>query len=248
MKRKSDEKRVEEVVNQTHPFVFEINNELVVPDYLRDTYWWAYLHPLGVKFFDHTLIVNSILFGNYKKLRDAVVDELGVETGDVLQMAAVYGNISAKIANKITDANRLDVVDVAPIQLQNLSRKLGDYKNVQLIHQDSTALELQADSYDTVLVFFLLHEVPDVQKSRVLEQAIKTVKPDGKIIIVDYHQPKLFSPWRYMMIPVLKLLEPFAMSLWKREIISWLPEKFVAKKISKQTYFWGLYQKITIDV
>jgi len=245
---KNEEKLMTQEVNQSHPFVFEVNKELKIPDYLDETYWWAYLHPKGVSFFDHSFVVDSILFGNYKKLRDTVVNNLNADTGNVLQMAAVYGNISVKIANKITDANQLDVVDVAPIQLQNLSRKLATCNNVSLIHQDSTALEISDKSYDTVLVFFLLHEVPDEKKYQVLAEATRVVKPGGQIVIVDYHKPKNLSPWRYLMVPVLKILEPFAMSLWKRDIISWLPEKFVAQKITKETYFWGLYQKVVIDI
>ncbi len=245
---KNKEKLVTHPVSQSHPFVFEVNKELKIPDYLDETYWWAYLHPKGVKFFDHSFIVDSILFGNYRKLRDTVVNNLDADTGNVLQMAAVYGNISVKIAEKITDANQLDVVDVAPIQLQNLSRKVADCNNVNLIHQDSTDLEIGDLSYDTVLVFFLLHEVPDDQKYQVLAEATRVVNPGGQIVIVDYHKPKNLSPWRYFMIPVLKFLEPFAMSLWKREIISFLPENFVARKITKETYFWGLYQKVVIDI
>ncbi len=243
---KSEEKTVEKVMQQSHPFVFKVNNNLLVPDYLRETYWWAYLHPRGVKFFDHIFIINCILFGNYKKLMDSVLDELDINTGNVLQMAAVYGNISSNIAEKISDANCLDVVDVAAIQLQNLSRKVSRCSNVRLIHQDSTALNLEAESYGCILVFFLLHEVPDYKKSNVLQQAIKMVKPGGQIIIVDYHRPRAFSPMRYLLYPVLKLLEPFALSLWKREIISWLPKQFVARKITRCTYFWGLYQKVII--
>ena len=31
-----------------------------VPAYLRETYWWAYLHPRAVKIFEHQWIVNLI--------------------------------------------------------------------------------------------------------------------------------------------------------------------------------------------
>ena len=95
---KSEENFIYQTSNQTHPFVFEINNELPIPDYLDESYWWAYLHPNGVKFFDKTWVVNSILFGNYNKLRDNIVNDLDENAGNILQLAAVYGNISAKIA------------------------------------------------------------------------------------------------------------------------------------------------------
>ncbi|RLA01277.1 MAG: methyltransferase [Gammaproteobacteria bacterium] len=245
---KSEEKVINQTIAQSHPFVFEVNKDIEIPEYLNKTYWWAYLHPRGVKFFDSTWMVNSILFGNYKKLRDNLLDDLDEDTGDILQVAAVYGNITPKIAKKITDENRIDVIDVAPIQLQNLSKKIVGYNNVQLFHQDACNLTLKPQSYQVVLLFFLLHEVPDDKKTEVLEQALKMTKPGGKIIVVDYHKPSVFSPMRYFMTMVLGLLEPFALSLWKNEVASWLPNGCKVKKITKETRFTGLYQKVVIDV
>ena len=34
-----------------------------IPDYLRDTYYWAYLSPLGVALLDHPIVVWTILWG-----------------------------------------------------------------------------------------------------------------------------------------------------------------------------------------
>ena len=63
---------------------------------------------------------------------------------------------------------------------------------------------------------------------------------------MDYHKPKAYSPWRYLMVPVLTQLEPFAMDVWNHEIASWLPEGAPVAKIEKQTYFAGLYQKVVV--
>jgi len=243
---KSEESLVIEEPVCNSPFVFEVNKDIKIPPYLHETYWWAYLHPNGVKLFDSTWMVNSILFGNYKRLRDNVLADLNEDSGDILQLAAVYGNISPKIAEKITPENRLDVVDVAPIQLQNLSKKITALNNVRLIHQDASQLSLTPHSYQTVLLFFILHEVPDETKQQVLTQATKMVKPGGNIVIVDYHKPSAFSPLKYLMWPVLKLLEPYAMSIWKNEVVSWLPKNSKLKAFTKDTFFTGLYQKIVI--
>lgn len=228
--------------------VFEKDDAIKIPDYLDKTYWWAYLHPQCVKFFDQFWVINTILFGNYKKLRNRLLDDLDESCGDILQLAAVYGDISLQIAKKITNKNRLDVVDVAPIQLQNLDNKLTNCDNVLLIHQDACKLTLKPQSYDRVIVFFLLHEVPDEKKYQILEQALRVLKAGGKITIIDYHKPDKFNPLRYLMKPVLTLLEPYASSLWQKEIISWVPESCNITKVSKETLFAGLYQKIDITL
>ena len=69
---------------------------------------------------------------------------------------------------------------------------------------------------------------------------------DGKVIFVDYHRPHLSNPFRYVMVPILTTLEPFAMDMWRGEISEWLPTDVGRLKIEKQTYFGGLYQKVVI--
>jgi hypothetical protein len=49
----------------------------VIPEYLHNTYWWAYLHPRAVHIFERQWLVNLILWGNFAKLRDAALQEMG---------------------------------------------------------------------------------------------------------------------------------------------------------------------------
>lgn len=230
------------------PAVYEVNNNLSVPKYLDETYWWAYLHPKGVAFFDKPLIVNGILFGNYRRLRDSVIRTILNSPGNVLQLAAVYGNISPRIAKAIAPEHQLDVVDVAEIQLKNLSRKVTSMQNVYLHHQDASSLELSIQDYEYVLLFFILHEVPDELKRGILREAFAHCKPGGKITIVDYHKPVAFSPMRYLMWPVLATLEPFALPMWHNDVRKWLPDEYEVASYEKKTYFGGLYQKIEITL
>lgn len=234
------------VSNRRTPAVFEVNSDLKVPKYLDETYWWAYLHPRGVNFFDKAPIVNGILFGNYHRLRDAVVKTISDNPGNVLQLAAVYGNITPTIAQAIGPDYQMDVVDVAAIQLQNLSTKLSGLNNVFLHHQDASELTLDQQDYEHVVLFFILHEVPDLLKTAILEQAFKHCRPGGKVTIVDYHKPKGYTPQRYFMYPVLSTLEPFALSMWHNSVESWLPNDFQYTSLEKETYFGGLYQKVEI--
>lgn len=90
---------------------------VAIPDYLRRHYWWAYIHPWAVAFFDHFWIVNLILLGNYRRLRDAALEAFGAKpSGKVLQVACVYGDITTRLAQRLSKSGgSLDVVDVLPI-------------------------------------------------------------------------------------------------------------------------------------
>lgn len=223
--------------------------DIPLPKYLEQTYWWAYLHPNGVRVFERQWLVNLILWGNFAVLRDAALEEMGSSIrGDVLQVACVYGDFSQQLARRLGSAGHLDVVDVAPVQLENLTSKVKDHSNVSLHHQDSTALGFADNSYDQVVVFFLLHEQPESARIRTIEEALRVTKPGGKVIFVDYHRPNWSNPFRYVMIPILAFLEPFALDLWRNDIAGWIGKPFCPKKLHKETFFGGLYQKVVITV
>ena len=98
-----------------------------VPHYLSAHYWWAYVHPNAVKLFERQWLVNLILWGNYRRLRDAALSEFGERLpGRSLQVACVYGDLTCRLTDRVAAAGgTLDVVDVLPIQLENLRSKLA---------------------------------------------------------------------------------------------------------------------------
>jgi ubiquinone/menaquinone biosynthesis C-methylase UbiE len=222
-----------------------------IPAYLQSTYWWAYLHPRAVHIFERQWLVNLILWGNFARLRDAALAEMGERiNGRVLQVACVYGDFTEHLVRRLGPTGSIDVIDVAPIQINNLHTKLHkagvDASRVTALLQDSSDLHFADASHDDVVVFFLLHEMPTEVRRKTVAEALRVTRPGGKLIFVDYHKPRAASPFRYLMVPVLTTLEPFAMDVWNHEIASWLPAGAAVAKIEKQTYFGGLYQKVVM--
>jgi SAM-dependent methyltransferase len=189
-----------------------------IPAYLSDTYWWAYVHPNAVSIFERQWLVNAILWGNFARLRNAALAELG------------------------------EVISGRTLQLSNLKRKLSATSPVTTYQRDSTALGFADGSYDQVIVFFLLHEQPADARRETLREALRVTKPGGKVVIVDYHGPHALHPLRYVFQPVLRMLEPFAIDLWRHHISEWLPESIAPTQLHKETFFGGLYQKVVINV
>ena len=68
------------------------------------------------------MLVNLILWGNYPRLSESALDELGDELpGATLQVACVYGDLTEQLcARAAAGGGRVDIVDVLPIQLANL--------------------------------------------------------------------------------------------------------------------------------
>jgi len=218
-----------------------------IPGYLKSVYWWAYIHPLAVRVFEREWLINLILLGNYRRLRDAALREFSAVTSlSVLQVACVYGDLTLQLRRRIAGRSALDVVDVLPIQLRNLQSKLPRDSRVSLYQRNSADLGFADATYDTALVFFLLHELPEDVRRTTLAEVLRVVRPGGKIVLVDYHRPSPWHPLRAIIRAVLGKLEPFALDLWRHELTHYLPEGFNFNRTVKETYFWGLYQKVVL--
>jgi ubiquinone/menaquinone biosynthesis C-methylase UbiE len=221
-------------------------DRIAVPAYLARTYWWAYVHPRAVWLFERQWLVNLILWGNFGRLRDAALDALGERLeGRTLQIACVYGDLTNRLRSRLGTGGSLDVVDILRVQLDNLARKLPGDPRVGLIQGDSAALDLPGASYDRALVFFLLHEQPEEVRRRTLAEALRVLKPGGRLVIVDYHRPRRANPLYWPMAAILRTLEPYALDLWRHDLAKWFPSR--VKRIEKRTCFGGLYQLVTVQ-
>ena len=211
-----------------------------IPRYLRETYTWAYLDPRGVRVLDHEWIVKTILWHQHRKLEQTTFAE--IDPGSrVLQTACVYGDFSPALARHIGEKGSLEVVDVARIQVDNCAEKLRDYPFASVRHLD--VLDLGECQYDVVCCYFLMHEMPDDCKRRLVDVALNSITPDGKVVFVDYHKPHWANPAKLMTSLVFDLLEPFAKGLWRQAIpdFCYQREQFHWRK---ETFFGGLFQKV----
>lgn len=214
------------------------------PDYLVRHYWWAYVNPLAVWAWDHVPIVNLILYGQYGRLREQALEALGLDlSGRTLQVTCCYGDFTPKLASRVArSGGTLDVIDVLPVQLAALERKLAAAAPVRTALMDATDLRVNDGSYDRAVMFFLLHELPASERRAALAEMIRVVKPGGEILLVDFGKPVGRHPFRYLWLPVLGLLEPFARDLWDHELEELAPAEM--RRVAwtdRRSYFGGLF-------
>ncbi|WP_413205183.1 rhodoquinone biosynthesis methyltransferase RquA [Rhodospirillum sp. A1_3_36] len=213
------------------------------PDYLRKTYTWAYLNPRHLPFLDRGVVVSAILWGNANRLMEAAFQEF--QPGDdVLQPAAVYGPFSKRLAKRLGADGRLEVRDVAPVQIAFTQRKMAGIPGVTV--RQGNAADPVGRQVDGVCCFFLLHEVPDDWKRRIIGSLLDAVRPGGKAVFVDYHQPAALHPLRPIMSGVFHWLEPYALGMMGKEIQEFT-DRAGAFTWRKETYFGGLYQKVVAE-
>jgi len=212
----------------------------VIPDYMQKIYYWAYLNPRNVRLLNRESVVRLILWQQHAKLRKAAFAE--IEAGQkVLQSTCVYGKYLPLLASHIGPAGHLDLVDIAEVQLLNARRNLQGHSNVTLHHAD--VMSLGDELYDSVVCYFLLHEIPDHHKRAATDVLLNKVRPGGKFICIEYHKPHWAHPLKPITSIVFDTLEPFAKGMWRHEIRDFAAhgERFSWRK---QTYFGGLFQKV----
>lgn len=214
-----------------------------IPEYLIKTYSWAYLTPASLVVFDNPFVTSSILWGNMLRLVRTACEEF--EPGQrIMQAANAYGNLSAELARKVGPDGRLDVIDVAPLQVEHVRKKLADFPQARALLGDVTSPS--GHIYDGVCCFFLLHEVPDDKKRAVVNSLLASVPPGGKVVFVDYHKTIRAHPLRPVMHFVFRWLEPFAYGLVDSEIANLASDRdsFTWRK---ETFFGDLYQKVVAE-
>ncbi|MGD9583200.1 MAG: methyltransferase domain-containing protein [Lysobacterales bacterium] len=228
------------------------DGELALPDYLVRNYWWAYLWRPAVWFFDHQPIINSIVFGQYRKLVDATLRLLRPATaGSTLMIASAYGNVITRAARAL-GRQPLTVVDIAPIQLERARIKLdrlGIGDNVTLTRMNAEALSYERDSFDTGFMFLLLHELPDAPRRRALTEALRVLRPGGSLVLAEYgaegrnHWFHRLGVFRW----IFGSAEPFLPSLWRTDLDALLADcaKAQGKRVlseEKVSLFGGFYR------
>jgi len=194
------------------------------PVYLVRHYWWAYLWPVAVWFFDHQPIINAILFGQYRKLMQATMERLkDTPNESVLQLTCVYGELTPKIIQTLSPTP-LHIADVAMVQLEAAHSKAPSDDVLHAARMNAEQLAYKDDSFSTVVLFFLLHEMPEEARANVLSKCMRVIPVGGALLMTEYaplptkHILYRFPPTRWL----ITYLEPFLDGFWHDDVVGLL--------------------------
>jgi len=225
-----------------------------IPWYLARHYWWAYLWDKAVWFFDHQWIINAILFGQYRNLMNATMERLKQAPKEcVLQLTCVYGELTPKLSKLLDDAS-FHITDAATVQLDLARRKTGRDK-LMPTRMIAEQLGYKSDCFSTIILFFLLHEMPPEARLDTLSECMRTLKPGGSLLLTEYgalpkrHLLYRFLPFRW----TLTTLEPFLGSFWKLDLEQLLKQLAAVhdKEITLESHkpiFYGFYRVMEFRV
>lgn len=169
----------------------------------------------------------------------------GRPAGRFLQLTCVYGRLTPYLVEKPGN-EPLYVLDVATAQLELSRAKPPEELQGQLLPMRMNAENpgLRDDVFATVLIFFLMHEMPADARRRVLSETVRVLKPGGRLVITEYGvEPGVHCLYRFW--PVRKLLiryEPFLEGFWCEDIVAVLQAEAMAHgKVVKLIRSHGIF-------
>ena len=187
-----------------------------VPDYMTDTYDWAYVDPVRVKQLDRNLVVSTLLFGNDQRLIQAYLDE--IQPGmRVWQVAHVYGDLVRRAAQKVGPDGVFHLTDITPIQVEHGQKKLADLTWSKVFQHDAATFTGEGGSYDLICSFFLLHEVPDHKKTQILDRkALRKLRAETLKLRITANNQSIISVNSNKDGPIKVLMETFTKKLLEK--------------------------------
>ena len=189
----------------------------ILPAYLTDIYGWLYLNPKLYNLLDNAFLLNFLTLGYHSLLTEEVKKEISPHS-HILQIGATLGGQIEKAYSGLGMLGSYTIVDILPDILENCREKHLEQK-IGFVHAD--AAKTVKGNYDIIICYMLLHELPPLTRTRVIDNILKALKPGGKAVFIDYHQPSSYHPLKYIIRTVNRLYQPFAESLWKIPSKAW---------------------------
>ncbi len=228
-----------------------------MPEYLARHYWWAYLWRPAIWLFDHQPIINLILFGQYQRLLKQTLRCLeNLPIGRFLQLTCVYGKLTPTLLSHLGD-QPLYLVDVAGAQLEASRKKLTPAQRTQLItaRMNAESLAFADNSFSTILIFFLLHEMPVAARQRTLAETMRVLQPGGRLVITEYGEEPT-EHWIYRLRGLRKQLlfwEPFLQDFWREDICLMLQDEAgklgkTLQQVEKHPVYGGFYRVLVFEM
>ena len=113
--------------------------------------------------------------------------DVGCGTGTTLSL---YHNMGCIVSG----------LDSSPAMLKEAKTKLGN--QAELMLGDASRMEYPEKFFDIVISMLTLHEIHPNYRSKIISEMIRVLKPEGRILLIDYHPGLIRFPkgWKYRVV------------------------------------------------
>ncbi|MES2149769.1 MAG: class I SAM-dependent methyltransferase [Pseudomonadota bacterium] len=202
-----------------------------------------------IKLVDFQPVIAAILLFQYDRLVSLIAAGLrntDLRGQDVLITSCAFGNVIPRVVDAAlgAGARRVLIADIIRNELTNARDKLGAHLDqVEFIEENAVAMQRADESVDANVIFFLLHELPHELKRVALKEAVRVLRPGGKLYLAEFHRPdqpvlRMLS-WIYF-----KVFEPLGLALWSTHDPLMQLEGLGKLQCERRTVFFSNFQVI----
>lgn len=134
-------------------------------------------------------IVNFLGFGNYfyRKIASQIDPQ---SRGSILDVGTGTANLALTIKRRCPKA-KVIAVDPDENILKIARRKIQKEKiDINLVKAYAQKLPFNSGTFDWIVSSFVIHHIPKPFKKQAFLEMKRVLKPEGKILIIDFGQPK----------------------------------------------------------
>lgn len=128
-------------------------------------------------------------------------------------------------------------IDLSPEMLAQAKKKLSPNLKLKFLEADATKLPFKDETFDVAVISWGLHDMPYETGIKVLKEMKRVIKKNGKILIVDYMNPRkhIIAKFTHLFVSLYetKNYKPFI----KKGLETYINE--AGLKAIKETNFLG---------
>lgn len=147
--------------------------------------------------------IYSIISKAYDLLDKTYFSEKGRNPREVIQTFIPNSSVRlmdmccGTLANTLSIAKTSDLIEITGVDISkemlDVARKKcqdANVKNVLLRCEDATNIQIEGETFDYVIIGLVLHESPKELRQKLIHDAFRILKKDGKLIILEWEQQK----------------------------------------------------------
>lgn len=144
-------------------------------------------------FYDPGVFILSLAVGGEKALRNKVIDVADIQKGEnILEMGCGTGSNLLIAANRTGHGGWVTGVDPSARMLARAEKKIAGKNNISLV-QAADRLPFPDGTFDVIMYFLVLHELPFDVRLQSLVEAVRLLKKGGRLLVGDFGSPE--TPW-----------------------------------------------------
>jgi len=160
----------------------------MMPDAAYQDFYQRLLYRVAGWFYD-LLAWRFLLIVGGRKGRDFIVEKGGFQSGDiVVALGCGTGAQERLLARRVGPTGQVTGLDVGPAQIER-ARRLNRAGNARFLLADARETSLPDASADRVLLCYTLHEMPREVRARVLIEARRLLRENGRLVVAEHHLP-----------------------------------------------------------